>query len=404
MQSNTINQNDNKTPFTKIEPWHEPIHPADLLTDINNTIRRFIVCQPETAHAAALWIAMTWFIDVIQIAPLAVISAPEKRCGKSQFLFLLGRMVNRPLTASNITSAALFRSIDTWQPTLLIDEADAFMRENEELRGLLNCGHTRESAYTIRVVGDKHTPKTFFVWGAKALAGIGHLADTLMDRAIILKLRRKMANEKVERLRNAEPELFRTLSAKLARFAQDYTEKIQKAKPELPDTLNDRAQDNWEPLLAIADTVGGEWPMLARRAALKLSSDNEQTQSIGIELLTDIQETFDIKHTDRISSSDLIAALCSDEEKLWATYNRGFQIKPRQLASQLKEFGITSNTIRIGSITLKGYYKLQFLDAFERYIATKSPPRVTTSQVNTLSCFNVTDVLTVTDRRVTCNS
>ncbi len=194
---------------------------------------------------------MTWFIDVVQVAPLAVITAPEKRCGKSQLLFLLGHLVNRAISASNITPAALFRSINAWQPTLLIDEADAFMSENEELRGIINCGHTRDSAKIIRVVGENFTPTVFNVWGAKALAGIGHLPDTIMDRSIALELRRKLTHEKVERLRYADSRLFKNISAKLARFSQDYANQILQAKPELPDTLNDRAQDNWSHCLRL---------------------------------------------------------------------------------------------------------------------------------------------------------
>lgn len=330
--------------------------------------------------AATLWAAMTWFIDVIQVAPLAIITAPEKRCGKSQMLFLLSRIVNHPLAASNITSAALFRSIDAWQPTLLIDEADTFMRENEELRGLINCGHTRESAYTIRVVGDDHTPKKFFVWGAKALAGIGKLPDTIMDRAITLELRRKKPQEIAERIRHAEPELFKTLAKKLSRFAQDYFEIIKITRPELPDALNDRAQDNWEPLFAIAEIAGNEWQKLARMAALKLSSDIDQSQSIGVQLLADIQEIYEPQRIDRFSTSELITALCKDDEKPWATYNRGQSITPRQIASRLREFGIVSNTIRIGTTTAKGYLYLQFADAFARYLHDSN---VTSSQVAT---------------------
>ncbi len=393
-----ISQKENKTPFAEIEPWHEPINPAELLTDISNTIKRFIICPPETIHAATLWIAMTWFIDVIQVAPLAVITAPEKRCGKSQLLFLLSRLVNRPISASNISPSALFRSIDAWQPTLLIDEADSFMRENEELRGIINCGHTRDSAKIIRTVGDDYTPTTFIVWGAKALAGIGRLSDTIMDRAITLELRRKLINEKTERLRHIEPNLFKILSAKLARFAQDYSNAIQQAKPELPDTLNDRAQDNWEPLLAIADIAGNDWPKLARSIATKISGDKENSQSIGVELLSDIQEIFENKNTDRISSAELIRLLCADEEKPWATYNRNAPIKPRQVATRLKEFGIISNTIRIGIITAKGYMKAQFTDAFARYLTLTN---VTTSQAYSHNDFCVTDSLQVTDEKVT---
>jgi len=389
---------ENKTPFTEIEPWHEPINPAELLTDISNTIKRFIICPPETIHAATLWIAMTWFIDVIQVAPLAVITAPEKRCGKSQLLFLISRLVNRPLSASNISPSALFRSIDAWQPTLLIDEADSFMRENEELRGIINCGHTRDSAKIIRTVGDDYTPTTFIVWGAKALAGIGHLPDTIMDRAITLELRRKLINEKTERLRHVEPNLFKILSAKLARFAQDYSDAIQQAKPELPDALNDRAQDNWEPLLAIADIAGNDWPKLARSIAIKISGNKEHSQSLGVELLSDIQEIFENKNTDRISSGELIRLLCADEEKPWATYNRNAPIKPRQIATRLKEFGIISNTIRIGMITAKGYMKAQFADAFARYLTVTN---VTTSQPYSHNNFCVTDSLQVAEEEVT---
>lgn len=154
-------------PFEEVEPWQYPVDGAELLTTIAATVHRFIICGKETAFAVALWVAMTWFMDVVQVAPLAVITAPEKRCGKSLLLFLIGRLVPRPLMSSSITPSALFRSIDAWQPTLLIDEVDACLKDNEELRGLINCGHTRDSAFIIRCVGDDHTPKRFGVWGGK---------------------------------------------------------------------------------------------------------------------------------------------------------------------------------------------------------------------------------------------
>lgn len=356
-----------------VDPWPEAVAPAQVLTDIAACIRRFIVCEPETATAAALWAAMTHFIDAVQVAPLAVITAPEKRCGKSQLLFVLGRLVNRPLTASNISPAALFRAIDAWQPTLLVDEADAFMKENEELRGLINCGHTRDSAYIVRVVGENFTPTKFNVWGAKAISGIGHLADTLMDRAIVLELRRKLPHESVDRLRYAEPELFSTLTAKLARFADDYRYQVRTARPHLPEQLNDRAQDNWEPLLAIADVAGGDWSNLARHAALKLSGAESDAMSIGVELLADIQEIFDTKKIERIFTADLIQALCEDDEKPWATYNRGKAIAPRQVSSRLAGYSIKSKDIRIGYTNKKGFLIEDFQEAFNRYLRLPTP-------------------------------
>lgn len=382
-----ILQKDDQTPFPEIEAWHEPINPMELLNDISSIIKRFIVCQNETVTAATLWPAMTWFIDVIQVAPLAVITAPEKRCGKSQLLFLLSRLVNRPLAASNISSAALFRTIDAWEPTLQIDEADTFMRDNAELRGLINCGHTRESAYTIRVIGEDYSPKKFNVWGAKALAGIGKLPDTIMDRSITFELRRKKPEETAERLRHAKPETFQILAKKLARFAQDYADKIDLAKPILPEELNDRAQDNWEPLFSIAEIAGDAWLQLAHTAAIKISSDSNEPQSIGVQLLADIQDIYEPQRVDRFTTAELILSLCKDDEKPWTTYHRGQPITPRQIAALLRKFNIYSNTIRIGSTTAKGFSYIQFGDAFARYLSDTS---VTTSQAPVSSDFLVT--------------
>jgi putative DNA primase/helicase len=252
----------------------------------------------------------------------------------------------------------------------MIDEANAFMRENEELRGILNSGHTRDSAYVVRVVGDDHTPKPFSTWGCKAIAGIGHLSDTLMDRAVVLDLRRKLPHENVERLRHAAPDLFDRLASRLCRFAQDNREAVRRARPELPHALHDRAQDNWEPLLAIADVAGGVWPEQARQAALNISGATDEGGTIGSELLADIQEVFETKRVERIGTAELIEALCADDGKPWATFNRGKPIVPRQVAKRLKEYGIVSKNVRVGYRQSKGFERLQFQDVFERYLTT----------------------------------
>jgi putative DNA primase/helicase len=377
--------------FDDIRPWPDPVDGAALLSGIAEAIARFIVCKPEVTQAAALWVAMTWFIDVVQVAPLAVITAPEKRCGKSQLLTLLGKLSHRPMVASNISAAALFRVIDAWQPSLMVDEADAFMKDNEELRGILNSGHTRDSAYVVRTVGEDFTPKQFSTWGGKAIAGIGQLADTLMDRSIVLDLRRKTPHEQVERLRYAESGLFDDLASRLCRFSGDNREAVRRARPELPLALHDRAQDNWEPLLAIADVAGGVWPEQARKAALVISPESDEAATIGGELLEDIREVFELKRVDRIRSTELIEALCSDDEKPWATYNRGKWISRRQVSKRLKDYGIKSKTIRLGAYnTPKGFEKTQFEDAFSRYLTplllSATPP-----QPNASKGFGVAD-------------
>lgn len=364
-------------PFEEVEPCESAVDPAQLLDELTATIRRYLVLEQEQAHALALWIILTWLTGSVEILALLIITAPERSCGKTQALVVCSYLVARPLSASNSTSSFIFRAIDTWQATVLLDEADTFVQKNDDLKGIINAGHTRSTAFVGRTVavGDTHEPRMYPVWGAKALAGIAlekHLPDSTMSRGIILNLRRKMPHEKVERLRHSNRGVFESLRPKLARFALDYAEQVRAARPELPDQLSDRDQDNWEPLLAIANCAGPEWLERARQAAIKLSSTAESLTNPGNELLADIQDIFDNRTDTKITTVDLISALVDDQEKSWATYNRGRPLSPKQLANLLKPYGIQPRTVRMALATPKGYYREDFEDAFSRYL-TREP-------------------------------
>lgn len=361
--------------FEDVEPWPHPVDANKLLNDIVALIHHHIVLPDQTAIAAALWITFTWLINSVKVAPMAMITAPEKRCGKSQLLALFNKLCYRPISASNISPAAIYRSIDLWSPTLLIDEADAFLRGNEDARGILNSGHTRDSAFVIRAVEfqGEILPKRFSTWGPKAIAGIGTQAATLMDRSITMQLRRKLPHEQAENIRYADEAAFKAIKQKLYRMARDAAEAISKARPTPLETPNDRAQDNWEPLLAIADYAGGEWPTQARQAALILSCSMEDAPSMNVQLLADIKRLFDGNHLDRMTTDSMIAGLCNDEEAPWRTISKGFPITPRILGQRLHSFNISSSTIRVpsglkGSSTAKGYLLENFKDAFSRYL------------------------------------
>jgi hypothetical protein len=289
--------------------------------------------------------------------------------------------------------------VELWKPTILIDEADTFFRDNTELHGMVNAGYLRDG-YVLRseAVGDSFEPRMFSVFCAKALAGIAlekHLPDATMSRGIVFNLRRKLSHESVSRLRHADRDLFAGIAEKLARFAADYSQQVRAARPALPDVLSDREQDNWDGLLAVASCAGDVWVDRATAAALKLSGTGEKTVSTGNELMTDIQHVFESKKIDKISTADLIAALCEDQEGAWAAYNRGKQITPRQVAKQLAAYGIASKTIRIGAYeTPKGFELSQFTDAFVRYLAT--PPNLPQHPQQTLEA-NKHGVLSVAD-------
>ena len=358
-------------PFATVDVYPEPINPAKLLDDILAACKKFIVLDFPQAIAVTLWIAFTWFIEFVTVAPLLLINAPESSCGKTQLLDFVARLAARAMTAANSSMAYLFRANEMYHPTLLIDEADTFLKENTEMKGVINAGYLKASAFVGRTVGEDHTPKQFDVWGAKVLAGISverHLPEPTMSRGHIINLRRKMANETVTKIRHEPAHTFDLLASQLARFAQDYSAQVKAARPELPEELSDRSQDNWEPLFAIAQCAGDKWLDSAKHAAVALSQSTESV-SIGNELLADIQAVFNGKGIDKISTAELITELLEDEESAWHTFNRGRVITPRNIASQLDKYGIKSRTVRTDKFsTPKGYYAADFQDAFARYL------------------------------------
>lgn len=371
-------QPDDSDPFKPVVAHAQPVDPPQLFDGVVDLLTRFVIMTPHQRVAVALWIVHTWLIEIAQVAPLLLITAAERESGKTQLLSLVAMLCRQAMTVSNSTTAFLFRAIEKWQPTLFIDEADTFMRESTEQKGLINAGHTRQSAWVGRVVGDSHEPAMFNVFCLKALAGIDlakHLPDATMSRGIILALSRKLPHERCERLRHADPEHFAALASKLARFAQDYAGQIKHARPTLPAALSDRQQDNWEPLFAIAACAGPEWFARCESAALALSRSTDMSESSGNSLLHDIRDIFERKKCDKISSADLVSALIQDEEAGWASYNRGKPITPRQVAKLLRPYGITPKTVRLGTReTPKGYDRQQFEDAFSRYLPQAESP------------------------------
>src|SRR5262245_1023635 len=231
------------------EPWSEPVDAARLLDDITNVASKHLVLPKGAAEVLALWVLHAHAHDCFDISPVLAITSPTPECGKTTCLTLLGALVPRPCHAANITAAALFRAVEKWQPTLLIDEADTFLKNSDELRGVLNSGHQRSSAFVIRTTGDDHELRQFRTWAPKAVALIGKLPPTLASRAIHIELRRKMVSESVERLRSDRVDHLEPLCRQAARWVADNSISLRTADPMMPEALSGRAADNWRPLV-----------------------------------------------------------------------------------------------------------------------------------------------------------
>lgn len=371
---------DGGDPFEAVEPWPDQVDGVALLDVLQSTVERFCVLPEHSAPLMAAWVLHAWAHDASDISPVLAFVSPEKRCGKTTALSVIGALAPRTMHAVNISTAVLFRVVEKYVPTMLIDEADTFLEANDELRGVLNGGHNRLSAYVWRTVGDDHEPRRFKVWAPKCIAMIGKLPDTLEDRALVVRLRRKGEGETVERFRADRLHEFLHLRRKAARWVEENASCLREMDPMVPDALNDRAQDNARAICAIADAAGGKWPQAIRSALVGASAQgDDEPQSGGVLLLRDIAEIFETKGASGIGSTDLCNALCELEESPWSEWRGGRPISTRGIAKLLKPYGISPRRDRAHNV----YRRLDFADAFKRYLSDSREKSTTSTTSST---------------------
>jgi hypothetical protein len=338
-----------------------------VLNELRTVLLEYVIFPSAAAvDAVTLWIAATHAQRAWNCATRLVIKAPEKRCGKSRLLDVIEATCHKPLITVNISPAALVRSIGEDPPTLLLDEADTVFGKkaadnHEDLRGIVNAGHQRNRPY-IRWDPTARAAESCPTFAMAAMAGIGDMPETIEDRAVIVEMRRRSPNEMVRpyRTRRDAPRL-RRIGESIAAWVEFLEDSLTDATPDMP--IEDRAADNWEPLVAVADAAGGHWPAKARTAALVLVHASEQhdtDRSLGMRLLADVRAVCD--GLTFVRSAELVERLHRLEESPWRDYN----LTTRQLASRLKQYGV-----HVGHDTTKtqrGYKLADFVDAWARYL------------------------------------
>lgn len=357
----------------------KPIPLTQLLEDVAQHIRRYVVLKPEQLDACALWVAHTHAFIAAEATPYLEITSPEKQSGKTRLLETLEPVVARPWFTGRVTAAVLYRKIEKEKPTLLLDESDAAFKGvpeyAESLRGILNNGYRAGGKVSVCVGQSNNIDyKDFSCFCPKAIAGINRLPDTVSDRSITIEMLRRSAGESVERLRRAQAERSaKPIRDDLSRWAREAIKKLEGAQPVIPEQLSDRAADCWEPLIAIADMAENGWPARAREAARVLSGHKaEEDESLGVRLLADVRTVFG--ESDRLFSEELCGGLVAMEESPWGELpfgvRRGKEIDPRTLAYRLKPYGIRPRQIKKDDIGKKGYISSDFIDVWTRYLVT----------------------------------
>lgn len=341
---------------------------SSLMHDLLATVRRTVITSKESAVAIALWIVFTYVYKNFSIAPMLVITSPTRQSGKTSALSMLSRLCHNPFETSNISEAAIYHVIEKWHPTLLIDEADTFMTSNSVMTGIINSGHKQTNGFVTRAI--KNGVVRYPTFCPKAIASIGRPSETIMSRAIVINMMRKLTTEKVDSVPATGPDELTILQGRILRWTTDNVETLSSIEPERVGVTNDRSEDNYGPLLAIATQLGGPWLDEARAAFSSISGLSVPETNAEDRLLSDISLAFKTLAQDRITTSALLNQLCAQEEAPWSTYRKGREISAAQLGKMLSAYDITSSQMRFGERNLRGFHRHQFAVVFARYVGT----------------------------------
>lgn len=361
-------------------PRGEDMDGAALLDEVHGAYTRYVIFpSPEAADALTLYTAATHDQAAWEHASRLVIKSPIKRCGKTRAQEVARELVHKALPTTNISPAALARSIsEDDPPTLILDEADTVWGKKdqrsegaEDLRGILNAGHSRGWPY-IRWDAAARKQEDCPTFAMAIIGGIGNMPDTIEDRAVVVSMRRRKPGEQVTqwRTRRAVPVL-NELRGRLHKWVLAQHDGLAHAEPDLP--AEDRAADVWEPLVAIADAAGGDWPERARQACKVIAGAAEDPRdgTAAERLLADMKAIFG--DATFLYSATIARRLAEIEEAPWAEWRRAGSgrepINGRGLADLLRPWGIRSRNGREGGTGSvgKGYYAEDMADAWSRY-------------------------------------
>ena len=359
-------------PNDALEPWGESVDGDELFNEIVGVVTRYVILSASQSVAVAAWILFSYCFEGMRICPKLLINSPSKRCGKSTLMEVIMSLVRRALPAANITPAAIFRAIEFWKPTLLIDEADTFLNRpgNEEITGILNSGHTRAFAYVVRTeeVEGKHVPVRFSTFAPQVIAMIKTPTDTLIDRSIVITLARKMPNQKVTALAIDAADQFKDIRRRINRWVEDHLSTVEFKLEEVPQNCNDRARQNWAVLAAITKALGPKSHNALLVAAIELADTSGIEENVETDLLADLRELLLDNNSDHIPTKVLIKQLGEIPDSRWAEVNRGKPITGHDLARRLKPFGITPLKYRDGTANQRGYSIAALRAVFDRYL------------------------------------
>jgi putative DNA primase/helicase len=353
-----------------LEPWPDPVIGTELVTEISCLFKRFVYLPVHAAVVLAFWVLQTWSYELFDFAAIIAVWSPEDTCGKGRVLDVTAAVARNPFRTSNTSAAVLYHVIAEGQLTVLVDEMDSISDEQRAaICNILKGGfQSNGRAHRMTEKNGEQVVVEFPTYCPKMVATIhlDKLDKATRSRTIGIRMQRKPRSMELAKFRRVDCS---DLRRKCLRWVQDYAQAIKSVPPlDVEECNTDRQEDVWEPLIAIARVVGGDWEARLRQAAQELtnSPSDGASATLSHQLLVAFADYFSA-HGDRVSTKAIVAAL--NEIGDFADVNYGRGLNPQFIAKHLKPYGIESRTIKLpdGS-TAKGYIHESFDAAFSTYL------------------------------------
>ena len=328
--------------------------PREVFEKIRAVYERYVELTDHRWYTVvALWVMGTYLFRLFEAYPYLAFTG-LKGSGKSKTLELTSHLAFNAVNSVGISEASLFRLVTSMRCTLALDEAELLHdRSNpkvQRIRELLNAGH-RRGAYVYRQGKDRtgeFLTRRFEVYSPKLLASIRGLEDVLASRAITIVMLRANTDRGSTVITDASEE-WEYLRHLLYSFALRSFGAIREAQRSASTLIaNNRANDLWAPLLAIAKVVFGDD-----------TQEFERAREFAIEQVSHARE----ENLDD-EASTLLLALDALVRKDGVYMNRQIREKMEAFADQVEEPHISGN--RVGYLMRRfGFKKERVTDGVQ---------------------------------------
>ncbi len=357
------------------------VNGADLLHSLETHFSRYAVLEKGLPLALSLWTIATHLFGGFDAFPYLAVTSPTKRCGKTRLGELLEGVCANPESTVEPSPAVLFRLVHEKKPTLILDEAESLSGKSdssEALRAILNAGYRKGKKVRRNAKRNEDggfEMEEFETFCPKVITLIGNLPDTLADRCIPIRMKRR-TNEILARFRFATvAKETAPLKTKMAEWAAANTKEVMDYYLQNDLLfLSDRDAEIWLPVFAVLNVADGSRLAELQATAKHLSgakSENEPND-LSIRLLADLRQIFagSLNGTEHATSEALLNSLKAIDESPWKDYGFGKGLSARKLAELLRPYEIRPQNVRTGGPgkVSKAYKKDSFSDAWERYL------------------------------------